>query len=94
MEIVLVNAQVLRKMLDTTGEHRDLNLRRPGIALVRRVLLDYRVFVLDYRQLLFSPLCPLVFQPVSLIIYMLPRASNALPDHLPGLRNVPRYLRF
>ena len=53
MEIVLMNTHVLREVLDTTGEHRDLDFRRPGVALVRSVLLDYRVFVLDYRPLLF-----------------------------------------
>jgi hypothetical protein len=56
MEIVLVDPHVLRKVLYTRREYRDLNLRRPGIALVGRVFLDYCVFVLDYRQLLFSSL--------------------------------------
>ncbi len=92
MEIVLVNAQVLREVLYTTSEHRDLNFRRPRVALVGRVLLDYQVFVLDYRQLLSSPLCSLVSQPVSLFIYMLPRASNALINHFLGLHDVPCYL--
>src|SRR5829696_6520418 len=40
----------------TPREYRDLHLRRSRVALVGTVLLDYLFFVLNYRQLLLSPL--------------------------------------
>jgi len=51
MEIVLVFAQMLGEVPDARREQRDLHLGRPRVAIVRRVLLDYSLFVLYYRQL-------------------------------------------
>jgi hypothetical protein len=56
MVVVLVLAQVVRKMRNAPREHRDLHLRRPGVALVRPVLPYYLLFVLNYRPLPLSPL--------------------------------------
>jgi hypothetical protein len=56
MEIVLVLTHVLGQMPDAAGEQRDLYLRRPRVAFVGRVLRDYFVLILYYRQLLCSSL--------------------------------------
>jgi hypothetical protein len=56
MEIVLVLAHVLGQMPDAAGEHGDLDLWRPRVTIVGRVLPHYFVFVLYYRQLLCSSL--------------------------------------
>src|SRR5215203_1154008 len=56
MVVVLVLAQVVRKMRYTPREHGDLHLGRPCVAFVRPVLPYYLLFVLNYRQLLLSPL--------------------------------------
>src|SRR3712207_5270232 len=47
---------MLRKMRYTPREHRHLHLGRPRVVLVGPVLPDDLLFVLDYRQLLLSPL--------------------------------------
>jgi hypothetical protein len=52
---------VVRKVSYTPREHSDLHLRRPGVALVRPVLPYYLLFVLNYRQLLLSPLFLTIF---------------------------------
>src|SRR5215204_7338922 len=41
MVVVLVLAQVVRKVSYTPREHSDLHLRRPGVAFVRPVLPYY-----------------------------------------------------
>jgi hypothetical protein len=56
MEIVLVLTHVLGQVPDARREHRDLDLGRPRVTVVGRVLPDYFVFVLYYRQLLCSSL--------------------------------------
>src|ERR687890_673451 len=60
MEIVLVLAHVLCKVPDAVRQYSDLNLRRTRVAVLGRVLLNYRVFILSYRQRLSSPLCSVV----------------------------------
>src|SRR5215207_5021467 len=60
MEIVLVLAHVLCKVPDAVRQYRNLNLWRTRVAVLGRVLLNYRVFILSYRQLLSSPLCSVV----------------------------------
>src|SRR5215217_7830688 len=60
MEIVLVLAHVLCKVPDAVRQYRNLNLRRTRVGVLGRVLLNYRVFILSYRQLLSSPLCSVV----------------------------------
>src|SRR5205085_7124110 len=37
-DVLAVHAQVLSELLDARGEHRDLDFRRAGVALVGRVL--------------------------------------------------------
>src|SRR5829696_4411462 len=54
--VVLVFAQVLRKMRYAPREHRDLHLRRPRVVLVSPILLNRLFFVLNCSQLLLSPL--------------------------------------
>jgi hypothetical protein len=56
MEIVLVLAHMLGQVPDAAGEQRDLYLRRTRVAVLGRVLPDYFVLVLYYRQLLCSSL--------------------------------------
>ncbi len=56
MEIVLVLAHVLGQVPDAAGEQRNLYLRRTRVAVLGRVLPDYFVLVLYYRQLLCSSL--------------------------------------
>jgi hypothetical protein len=58
---VLVLAQMLRKVTYAPREHRDLHLGRPRVPLVRPVLLNDLLFVLNYSQLLLSPLCSLLY---------------------------------
>jgi hypothetical protein len=56
MEIVFVLAHVLGHVPDTAGEQRNLYLRRTRVAVVGRILPDYFVLILYYRQLLCSSL--------------------------------------
>src|SRR5918993_657688 len=101
MKIVLVLAHVLRKVPDALRQDRDLNLWRPRVAVLVRVLLNYCVFILCYRQLLLSPLCFVV-----LSIHFASRAYattciNLETGHRPKplthdatcLRDIPRYLQ-
>jgi hypothetical protein len=100
MEIVLVLAHVLGKVPDTLREDRDLNLRRPRVAVLDLVLLNYCVFILCYRQLLLSPLCSVV---LSIHLYSRAYATTCinlatghrprpLPHDATRLRDIPRYL--
>ena len=61
MVVVLVLAQVLRKVTYAPREHRDLNLGRARVSLVRTVLLNDLLFVLNNSQLLRSPLYSLLY---------------------------------
>jgi hypothetical protein len=51
MKIVLVGAQVLRKVPDALRKDRYLDLRRTSVTLVQLVVLDDPLFVLYCRQL-------------------------------------------
>src|SRR5215217_576041 len=78
MVVVLVLAQVVRKMSYTTREHGDLHLRRPCVALVRPVLPYYLLFVLNYRQLLLSPLVLSISLSLNSQNHMLSHASDRI----------------
>ena len=71
MVVVLVLAQVLRQVTYAPREYRDLHLGRPRVPLVRPVLSDDLLFVLNYSQLLLSPLCSLLslFNPFDPLCY-------------------------
>ena len=38
--VFLVRLEVLRKVVDPCGQQRNLNLRRPRVALVKTILFD------------------------------------------------------
>src|SRR5215212_2586809 len=94
MVVVLVLAQVLRKVRYAPREHRDLHLRRARVALVGPVLPYYLYFVLNCRQLLLSPLSLSVSLSQPIQPYMLPHASDSIVRYPPGLFYVARYLLF
>ena len=45
---MLVGLQVLGQLIDARGKQRDLHFRRPGIGVMRLVLLDHRGFPFTY----------------------------------------------
>src|SRR5918995_756715 len=61
MVIVLVLAQMFRKVRYAPREHRYLHLRRPRVAFVRAVLLYNLRFLFSHSQLLVSPLHLLLY---------------------------------
>src|SRR5215210_6524447 len=96
MEIVLVRAQVVRKVRYALGEYRHLDLRRPRVALVRPMLLDDLLLAFYNSQLLPSPLSSLLcsllcsdltlFNPLCYHTYLMPsphrrgRFTRCLPS--------------
>src|SRR4028118_2391031 len=96
MEIVLVLAHVLRQVTDARREYRDLDLRRPCVTSVGRILAHYLFFVLYYRQLRFSSLIRYSHYSINLFLvtYMLPQASSTLANDPTRLLYIPRYLIF
>ena len=49
--VVLVRLQVFRQRVDPAGQNRNLNLRRTGVALMPRVLVDNRLLFFLYHVL-------------------------------------------
>src|SRR3712207_5247306 len=76
--VVLVLAQVLGEVRYTPREHRYLHLGRPRVVLVGPVLPDDLLFVLNYRQLLLSPLFLFYSWSQSIQSHMLPHASKGM----------------
>src|SRR3712207_5306240 len=92
--IVLVFAQVLGKVRYAPRENRDLDLGRPGVAVVGAMLPDYLLLVLNCGQLPLSPLYLSVsaFQPIQR--YMLPHVSDRIFRYAPDLLDVARDLLY
>src|SRR5918993_2081636 len=87
MVVVLVLAQVLGKVRYAPREHRDLHLGRPRVPLVRPVLLNNLLFVLNYSQLLLSPLCSLLslFNPFDPLCYHMHQLVSCAKVHTSAL---------
>jgi hypothetical protein len=83
MVVVLVLAQVLGKVRYAPRENRDLHLGRPRVPLVRPVLSDDLLFVLNYSQLLLSPLCSLLslFNPFDPLCYHMHQLVSCAKHH-------------